>query len=71
MNGQERPSLRSSADADAAVPCPHCQSGRVRQLSPFGMFLFTARYACPECGAEFERVRLQPPSGNSGGKDSA
>jgi DNA-directed RNA polymerase subunit RPC12/RpoP len=71
MNGQERPSSRSIADAAEKVPCPHCQSGRANLVSPFGMFLFTARYACPECGAEFEQVRLRPPSGDSDSKDRA
>jgi DnaJ-class molecular chaperone len=44
---------------EATAPCPQC-GGTGRQAFPFGMFLFTARYRCESCGAEFERIRLQP-----------
>lgn len=62
---------RSAAAEEATVACPHCHTGRARQVSPFGMFLFTARYRCTDCGAEFEQVRLQSRAGNGDGTNTA
>jgi DNA-directed RNA polymerase subunit RPC12/RpoP len=62
MNVDRKSSADRAGADDASVACPHCKTGRARQVSPFGMFLFTARYSCANCGVEFERVRHQSPA---------